>query len=489
MKSSFLSKENSFKYFIPILFVVLNFVLKIIYLDTQSIANDEPFSIFAAQMDISAIFSELTEGNNPPFFEIMLHFWIKIFGISPFSVRFLPFLFSVFTVLVIYKIGRSFFNNYIAVASSLIFTFSNYYLAFSHETRVYSFFCLLTCVSMLAFLKVSHNSSERKYWFLLIVSNFLLSYSHYFGLFVPIIQSICVLGIAELRMKLFKSYLKATIITCLFYVPMIPIVLTRFMDSSSGTWVQPSTIDDFYTMLWRFSNVPLSTVIFILVLLSAAVKWLFFDKSKMKLQSKVLLVWFLFPYLLMFLVSLKYWSKPLPVFMDRYVIFIAVAYYFCIAIGLDYLFKSFKIKLLVSLLPFIILVATFNANVDNKRHVIAVIDEIKEQQTKDVKLVICPEFYDLNIAYYLMPQDFIPDNGSFKEILLKKMALKGIFAIQKKEELSQIEIHNTKKLLYLDAGADFSSPQNGVFDSLNAFYGNYKLYEFPDIFKLYVFEK
>lgn len=489
MKSSFLSNENSFKYFIPILLVVLNFVLKIIYLDTQSIANDEPFSIFAAQMDVSAIFSELTEGNNPPFFEIILHFWIKIFGISPFSVRFLPFLFSVFTVLVIYKIGRSFFNNYIAVASSLIFTFSNYYLEFSHETRVYSFFCLLTCVSMLAFLKVSHNLSERKYWFLLIVSNVLLSYSHYFGLFVPIIQSICVLGIAELRMKLFKSYLKATIITCLFYVPMIPIVLTRFMDSSSGTWVQPSTIDDFYTMLWRFSNVPLSTVIFILVLLSAAVKWLFFDKSKMKLQSKVLLVWFLFPYLLMFLVSLKYWSKPLPVFMDRYVIFIAVAYYFCIAIGLDYLFKSFKIKLLVSLLPIIILVATFNPNVDNKRHVIAVIEEIKTQQTKGAKLVICPEFYDLNIAYYLMPQYFIPNNKDFNKSLRKKMALKGIFAIQKKEELSQIEIHNTKKLLYLDAGADFSSPQNGVFDSLNAFYGNYKLYEFPDIFKLYVFEK
>lgn len=490
MKSSFLSKENSFKYFIPILLVVLNFVLKIIFLDTQSIANDEPFSIFAAQMDISAIFSELTEGNNPPFFEIMLHFWIKIFGISPFSVRFLPFLFSVFTVLVIYKIGRSFFNNQIALFSALIFTFSNYHLFFSHETRVYSFFCFLTCVSMFSFLKVINLEKQKKYWALLIISNTILSYSHYFGLFVPIIQGICVLGIKEIRVKNFKSFAIAVGISLIFYIPLIPVVLTQFLHSSaSGTWVQSTSIDDFYTMLWRFSNVPLLTILFIAILLSATIKWFVFSKEKSNLNSKVILIWFLFPYLLMFIVSLKYWSKPMPIFMDRYVIFISIAFYLSVALAFDYLLKTLKFRYFIYLIPLVLLAGTFNPNVDNKRHVKPLVVEIKSQMNPNSKLIICPEYYDLNIAYYLQPKLFHSNEGVFKDSLTRNLALKGIYSIHNKQELSKVDLLKTEKLLYLDAGADFSSPQNGVFDSLNAFYGNYKLYEFPDIFKLFVFEK
>jgi len=205
MNNWFTNIEFQKRYFIPLLLITVNFVLKIWHLDSQSIANDEPFSIFAAQMDVTSIISELSSGNNPPLFEIMLHYWVKIFGISPFSVRFLPFLFSVFTVYFIYKIGRLFFGFPVAILTSLIFSFSNYHLYFAHETRVYSLFALLTCVSMLAFFKVIENEKNRKYWILLLLSNVVLCYGHYFGLFIPIIQGISVFVISELRLRYLKS--------------------------------------------------------------------------------------------------------------------------------------------------------------------------------------------------------------------------------------------------------------------------------------------
>jgi hypothetical protein len=271
---------------------------------------------------------------------------------------------------------------------------------------------------------------------------------------------------------------------------MAPIVLKRFLQSSRGTWVQPSTFEDFYTMLWRFSNVPILTVFFIVVLVLAVFKWLIYDRtSEIQNYTKVVLIWFLFPFLIMFVVSLKYWLHPIPVFMDRYVIFISIAFYFSVSIALNYLLKKVKLKLIFYLFPIAILSFTFKINVDNKRNVNAVVSRIKTEMTSQAKLVICPGFYDLNLAYYLMKNQYYPDNNCFKDSLLRKMELNGIFPLTNKHELSKVPLNHTKKLIYLDAGADFSSPGNDVYDSLETYYRFHKLYEFPEIFKLYVFEK
>ncbi len=489
MKNWVLNKEIQQKYFIPFCLLFLNFILKLWHLDSQSIANDEPFSIFVAQMNVSAIISELSLGNNPPLFEIMLHFWVKIFGISPFSVRFLPFLFSVATVVIIYKLGRSFFNFQVALLASLIFSFSNYHLFFAHETRVYSFLTLMTCISMYSFFKIVNNYGNHKDWIILVFANLLLCYSHYFGIFIPLIQGISILIIQDLRIRFFSLFIIAKSTLIILYTPMLPVVFKRFNASSNGTWVQPSSLEDFYTMLWRFSNVPVLTVSFILILITALIKWFRKKDEVSNLNVKIMIIWFLFPYMFMFIVSLKYWTHPIPVFIDRYVIFISIAYYFCIAFALIFLFKNVKMKTIFYMIPILIMFFTFELNVGNKRNVKAVVAEINRQKQNGAKLIICPEFYDLNFAYYLIPDNFYPQNDCFKDSLIRKMALNGIFPVRNKTELGNIEMHKTKKILYLDVEADFLSPGNEVFDSLNIYYRKYKLYKYPDIFKLYVFEK
>ena len=132
MKSiSILSKYRSILFIVFIL--LLNIVIRGLFLDANPIELDEPFSIFYAQMGISEIITGLNGGNNPPLYEIFLHFWIKTFGISSFAVRFPSLLFSVLNVYFIYLISKRFFNSRVAILSVILATFSNYHLFFSHE--------------------------------------------------------------------------------------------------------------------------------------------------------------------------------------------------------------------------------------------------------------------------------------------------------------------------------------------------------------------
>ncbi|MCB2194615.1 MAG: glycosyltransferase family 39 protein [Bacteroidetes bacterium] len=475
---------------IPILLVVLNFILKFIHIDSQSIAGDEPFSIFHAQLGVSSIIEHLKQGNNPPLFEIILHYWIRLFGISAMSVRFLPLLFSTITVLFIYKIGTSFFNLRIAIVSSLLFTFSNYHLFFAHESRVYSLFALLTTISMFAFLKLQQDRKSRKHFILLIVTNILLIYSHYFGFWVLFIQLFIVLIFNQNRKELLRVYLIGLGIIAIAYIPMWRTFFERFfVSASNGTWLQPpGNAGALYFMLWQFTNKPVATSLSILVLVASIIKFVILKDYKSighyKFQINIA-TWFALPFLLMFVLSFK-----VPMFHDRYLVFLSVALYILIAISIHYLLPKFKYKYFLDALVILMFIVTFNPNVDNKRHTKEAVAKVKELRDEQTLVIISPYYFMPTFTYYYDTEYFkLTDRNIPYTAMNEKLTSENIYSVYAMNQNLNEKLESFNKVIFLDAAADFANPNNNIRKTLDSRFEQKEQYFFYEIFNLCVYTR
>jgi len=277
--------------------IVFNFIFKGYYISYTSIAGDEPFSIFYAKLDLQTIINDLSSGNNPPLYEVLLHFWIKVFGTSSAAVRLLSLIFSSITVFYIYKLGKSFFNIRVAVYTALLFIFSNYQIYFAHEARVYALVGLLSVMSMYYYLKIIiHGDLQRLTIIKLILINVVLIYSHYFGFFVLLIQFIFLIANKELRTRYWKTVLLVTGAIFILYIPNSIVFINRFLDSSTnGTWLEPVVdLGNLHDIIHLFSNN--SSLVYLLILFViwfAAGTYVF--KSGLNKILKYLIILFLFP--------------------------------------------------------------------------------------------------------------------------------------------------------------------------------------------------
>lgn len=534
---------------IPAVLFLLNIVVKGFFITSNSIAGDEPFSIYHAQMDVFSIMYQLAIGNNPPLYEILLHFWIELFGISPLSVRFPSLLFSSITVLFIYQLGKKFFNQKVACYASLFFVFSNYHIFYAHEARVYALMAMLSVISMYYYLKivVSHQL-DRYVFIMLVMSNILLIYSHYFGFFILFIQWIYFITHQELRLKYWRIASLATIITVVFYFPNIKILMSRFLDSSSkGTWLGPvsdlgNLHDVFHTFsnnntliyliflfmlwssvgfwiykkkfnsfikipllifllplffltgisffidmpfIWRVTSQPAYIFFFLAILLVLLYVGVFYKPTvEMSSQFRVIVFWFWFPFLLMFIVSLKYIPGNTLIFLDRYLMLVSVAFYIQLAILSDYIIQK---KTYQYIIPFLLLgcfVATSNPNLSNRKNAKEAIEYVDRLRDGKTIVYFSPSWFDLNFIYYY-------DIRCFKNVKMNNhecLSQDNIFPISNQQEIRLNQLKKFDRIIFLDAGADFSFPGNGILQILEQHAVLKKQHDFQDLFKVYEFK-
>ncbi len=268
------SKTKLFRWGECIAVMVIAAVLRCLYMAKPDIGGDECFSLFYAQYPPDVIVSALIQGDNPPLWELLLHYWIMIFGIGIVSLRALSLLFSVATVIPIFLTGERFIGRHAGTVASLLYTFNTFSIFLSHDGRVYSLVGMLAAWSLYLFLSlIDDTHRRRRHWIWLTVVNLLILYSHYLAVWVIVAESIVVLVHKDSRRSLWRGGLIHLAVLLVAFTPMLPVIWSRFLDSGlHGTWIPKSTgVVDLYNLLGSFTNGPATTGTVMILLASAAI--------------------------------------------------------------------------------------------------------------------------------------------------------------------------------------------------------------------------
>ncbi len=468
---------------LTILFIfILNVVIKIIGLTTNCLSLDEPFSVFYAQMNVMDIIHELLKGNNPPLWEIILHYWIRVFGTGTASVRFLPLIFSSLTAVVLFITGKRFFTYQIGIIASLLFTFSNYHLFFSHEARVYPLFCLLTTISVYYFLSYIKQSYQWKYLIIITITNIVLCYAHYFGFFVLFIEFLWALCFVKHEKRIFYTFLLSLVVFLVAYIPIINIFITRLNDSvSHGTWLSPVNGDSWFFLLGFWSNNRLNLILFLVPLLISLILLIrnLILQYQQTIFTALVFGWFWIPFLLMYFISFR-----IPMFLDRYLIYISPAFYLMLPISLNMLkIKPVQKKTLLYI-SVLLMMVSFKFNISNGREFDKIAFKIKEMKMPGTEVYYCPPWFDLNIMYYYDSSIFQNPN-TFTSL----MAREEFYPIYNFEGLHSETLLKKYPLVFVDCNSKFAFSGNTILEVLLNTYKSSEKFDYASGFSIYYFHE
>ncbi|CAG5069421.1 hypothetical protein DYBT9623_02157 [Dyadobacter sp. CECT 9623] len=126
---------------------------------------------FWAPKSIQDYYDAITRSDigNSPFYYILLHLWMDIFGLSDFSARALSVVFSTMIIALTFLFGKRFFSVNTGLIAAGIVAVEPFFVAYSHQARNYSLTFFLTLLATYFFLQIIENKYDKRktFWFYL----------------------------------------------------------------------------------------------------------------------------------------------------------------------------------------------------------------------------------------------------------------------------------------------------------------------------------
>lgn len=477
-----MKRVTSVLFSLPTLLFLIYFVVRFFEIGTNSLAGDEPFSVYFAQMPLADILRHLKPGNNPPLYELLLHFWIKLFGISEIAVRIPSLIFSAGTAVLLYKIGKDYFKTEVGLLAYGIFLFNNYATYFSHEARVYALFGLLTAASFYFFLKILNEQDKWRTIIIYGAVNALLLYAHYFGIMVLGIEMLCFFILKPITKQSLVKFAVALGITFVLFAPYLPVVYTQFFKTKTdGTWLQaPQGWPTMEYMFIQFSNTKTLARICIALIAFATLLWFWKWKNTSE-STKVIWLWFVLPFMLMFVVS--YW---VPMFHNRYLMHAFVGYSLLLSVAA---FRVLPLPVAKYLIPIALLGSFFyksNTNVDNARHTKEAVAKVQELRDDNTRIVMYPKYRMFGYAYYFNKERFKNYDKEYGYYnVIEGFHKENLYAINQYSE-ARVDSTCCDKLIFImtDAG-----PKEQLLAEFEKEYVLLNTYNYPEIIDIYEFRR
>jgi mannosyltransferase len=345
--------------------ILIGFSLRIYHLDFQSLWRDEIDTVLFAQRQAQATLATFrAAGENGPLYFLIMHYWVLITGTTEFALRFFSLLWGVAAIPLVYVLGRrvvrSRSGEIVGLLAAVVTVISPYFVWYSQEAKMYA---LVTFLTMLSFYLLLRAVEENRLWLwtAYTVVTSLCFYTHLLAALILVAQDVWFVVYWRRHRPALKGWLISQAFLTLPYLPLAAWQLPYIISPDAPRYPFVSLPDMLQVLLLRFSLsidashalLPLSFFVF-LFLLGAILfqaeeetakgpepllalasnpepgERQFWSRFVAVRQSNVLLLCYLFvPIVTLYLISLCD-----PLFVDRYLITVAPAYYLLLACGL-----------------------------------------------------------------------------------------------------------------------------------------------------------
>lgn len=204
---------------IVITLIVLAAALRLPTLGRQSYWYDEVITVDLVHRGLRGLFGGIrADESTPPLYYVVAWFWARVFGTGETGLRLLSALAGIAAVPVAYLCGRVLVSARAGLAAAALAAVSPVLIWYSQEARAYSLFVLLSSLSFLFFLCSRERASKRNLA-LWSVSSCLALATHYFAVFLVVIEAAWLLALIGLRRRLLVA-LTAVVATSAVLLPL-----------------------------------------------------------------------------------------------------------------------------------------------------------------------------------------------------------------------------------------------------------------------------
>ncbi|MCL4398151.1 glycosyltransferase family 39 protein [Patescibacteria group bacterium] len=346
-----------------LLIVLFSVLISSFSLYSQSIRLDESQSIWVSTKSVRDILYLQSQDVNPPLYNLLLHFWVQVFGTSLDATRTLSLIFFLLTLGAIYILFKEASNTRIAFLTVALFALSPFVLWYSNETRTYTLFTLVTTINNIYYLQFLRTRGQTgKLGF--VLSAVIGTFTHYFFFFVLLTQFLY----AIIRHRnLFLKFFGLLFLTGFGFLPWAVYVFINGLAAATQPVIPtPTTFNIFETLisfLFGFQNPVVTGVLVSFWPLIVLFMLLVFTNRPQLNHAREIDYFMLLSFLPIILTFLLSFIRP--IFLARYLIFVLPTLFFLLAwalenfpAGLSRLFTTILLVIMVGLL----LVQNFSVN-------------------------------------------------------------------------------------------------------------------------------
>ena len=416
-------KDN---YLIILIFIV-GVIPRFYDLGGESVWYDEAVSITVSKLGFADIIKWVFDNpaeTNPPFYYMILSFWVPVFGDSEFIARVPSAVLGSLSIFAVYAVGKLLYNKKTGLVAALILATSVFHIRYAQEARGYTLMVCLMLVSYYCLLQLTIKN-RTMYAAAYVASTALLVYTHYYGVMIILAQNIFCLTLLIKYKKIGElgigGWFKLQVITALFLLPCFVFLAVIALKIQKGFWISEPTSED----IWQYFTI-YSGSIYLLILFLAFSLYSVIGLRKVKDSKRakkslgpaserpgalgisqgwrlyMLLLWMLVPVVVPFLISLV--SSPILIF--RYTIGASLAFYLLASNGIGNMNNRWPILAAAGL---IVLFSYFNISAYyktvGKHQWREVMSHIESNARSGDVIVVSPIYERITAAYYNRRED------------------------------------------------------------------------------------